>query len=459
MSFSSKAVLLPAVKHADVMGRYLKLIPDELEGSLDDDGGSWGASSNGNANSTVNAWKGSGIVFDWPGVQLTFQNVRNTTTVKIKMRGGLSVFGYRVVPCISADKNENDGDIEDEDDRSHDKVLNTYGFWGISNTEREYELATNLDPQSSYKVQIWKQDDPGNGVVKIVGLVVDNGGAADEKQKKEGDGNDSTNNTRRRTIEFVGDADVLGFLNMTNTTTRRMSALFLAPVLTLGGPRMRKGTDVSKAWPVLVAKELNRRTKDVVDWQIIAKTEICCAKYQDEYPSMAEVYAYSMYDEWRVLQSGDRDGKSLSPVDAVCLYIGQDDQGALGGQFMKNTERLVDGFLALLNRIRQVRGPKTKVVVIVPTWDCVLSRIGSEKGRAFTASSQNDLWKQAVQQMGGEEKNFFVVENQHDPQIALGGRDDFGLMLQWNASSHSKFAAGLADKLKPILDFSWKDGS
>ena len=290
MSLSSKMVLLPAVKHADVMGRYLKLIPDELEGSINVDGGG-GTSSIDNISSTVNAWTGSGIVFDWPGVQLTFRNVRNTTTVKIKMRGGLSVFGYRVVPTSSStDQSETGADgEEDEDDHSHNKVLNTYGFLGISNAEREYELATNLDPHRSYKVQIWKQDDPGNGIVKIVGLVVDNGGTADEKKKGEEGANDSTNNSRRRTIEFVGGADVLGFLNMTNTTTRRMSALFLAPVLTLGGPRIRKGTDVSKAWPVLVAKELNRHTKDIVEWQIVAKTEICCAKYQDEYPSMAEV--------------------------------------------------------------------------------------------------------------------------------------------------------------------------
>ena len=130
-----------------------------------------------------------------------------------------------------------------------------------------------------------------------------------------------------------------------------------------------------------------------------------------------------MYDEWRVLQSGDRDGKRLTPVDAVCLYIGQDDQGCLGGQFMKNTDRLVEGFLALLNRIRQVRGPETKVIVVVPTWDCILSRIGSEKGRAFTASSQNDLWKQAVQQMGGEEKvrcSYFKSD---------GSQDDVGCAL------------------------------
>jgi hypothetical protein len=111
-----------------------------------------------------------------------------------------------------------------------------------------------------------------------------------------------------------------------------------------------------------------------------------------------------MYDEWRVPQSGDKEGGNLKPVDAVCLYIGQEDQGALGGLFMKNQERLVSGFTALLTRIRQVRGDQTKVIVIVPTWDCVLSKIGSEKGRAFTASSQNDLWKQAIQQMGGEDK-------------------------------------------------------
>ena len=151
---------------------------------------------------------------------------------------------------------------------------------GISNAEKEYVLATNLDPLVPYRVQIWKQDDPGNGIVKIVGLVVDHGGTADEKDESE---------SNRLTIEFVGDADVLGFLNMSKTTTRRLSAIFLAPILMIGGPRMRKGTDVTRAWPVLVARELNRRAKEAVDWQIIAKAGVCCAKYHDEYPSMAEV--------------------------------------------------------------------------------------------------------------------------------------------------------------------------
>jgi hypothetical protein len=105
-----------------------------------------------------------------------------------------------------------------------------------------------------------------------------------------------------------------------------------------------------------------------------------------------------------VKQGEDHEGKDLKSVDAVCVYIGQADQGALGGQFMKNTEKLVASFLALLTRIRHVRGESVKVIVVVPTWDCVLSKIGSEKGRAFTASSQNDLWKEAVQQMGGEDK-------------------------------------------------------
>ena len=108
MSLSSTSVLLPAIKYANVMGRYLKLIPKE-EADEDNDSGEGGGggggtgTSNNNLNDKFNSWKGTGVVFDWPGVQLTFRNVRNTTTIKIKMRGGLSVFGYRVVRNDSRD--------------------------------------------------------------------------------------------------------------------------------------------------------------------------------------------------------------------------------------------------------------------------------------------------------------------------------------------------------------------
>ena len=127
---------------------------------------------------------------------------------------------------------------------------------------------------------------------------------------------------------------------------------------------------------------------------------------------------------------------SLEPVDAVVLYIGQNDQASLGGQFMDSDTQLLGGFIALLQQIRFVRGENAKIVVIAPSLDAVVDCVCTERGHRITAETQNRVWKQAVEQLGGEERHYYLIENRHEPQIQVSGRGQFGLMLHWNAKSH-----------------------
>jgi hypothetical protein len=210
------------------------------------------------------------VRFDWPGVRLTFAGIQGTTTIAIRMKGGGSVFGYQVTPGSSKQQ-----------------ILNC--FWNRI-SQKTYVLAKGLDPKQTYQVEIWKRDDPGNGVVEVSGLVLDEGGTATKATEKD----------KKKMIEFVGDSDTVGFGNTAARSGMLFSLMFELPCMYCGVPSYVKATDASQSWPAYLSRSLN------VDYSIVAESGIG-AKY-------SEGVDHNMIDIYR--RPINRDGKSSQ---CLCL--------------------------------------------------------------------------------------------------------------------------------------------
>ena len=165
-SISGK-VLVGAASHAHVMGRHLC-----------------------DAHGTV--W------FDWPAVRLSFYGLSSTTTISIRMYSGRSVLGYCVVHSNTTTSSGEDRTVVCKG------VLSCY--WHFH--QRDYPVAQDLDPSKQYDLSVWKQDDPGTGIVKISGLLIDRGGSGTIV-----DGTSENVQRTRRHLEFVGNSDTVGFGN------------------------------------------------------------------------------------------------------------------------------------------------------------------------------------------------------------------------------------------------------
>lgn len=345
------------------------------------------------------------IRFDWPGVHLTFCEVKGTTTIALRMKGGGSVFGYQI-------------------SEKPPQILNC--FWNRV-SEKTYILGKGLDPSQSYMLEIWKRNDPGNGIVQVSALVLD----------KEGTCAIATPSPRKL-IEFVGDSDTVGFGNMAAKSGMLYSLLCEFPCMSCGIPKYVEATDSSQSWPAHLSQSLD------VDYGIIAQSGIG-AMYGDYVKhNMIEVYARSLNDDAK------SKSEPLAPVDAVLVYIGMNDLADLKSSLRDTEKCLLKGFRELLTVIRQER-PNVNIIVVVPKEDAILACVVSERENGHACKIQSRVWKQAVKEMGGEEKGFYIVENRHEPQINLNSKVDYGMMLHWNAMSCKKWANGLTDSIRKTL--------
>jgi len=425
-------VLLRAASHAKVMGRHLR---DETDGS---------------------------VRFDWPAVRISFLQLTGTAAVSIRMHAGRSVLGYRVVLHNSQ---------QSTDSQQHeDKVVVCNGVLScyLHFRRRDYRVASDLDPNKRYDLQIWKQDDPGIGVVQVFGLLVDPGGSAISQDSTSSD----SRQPRRKHIEFVGDSDTVGFGNMASKSGFCYSYLFQVPAMLLGVPCVRKTTDATQSFAAFTASKIGADC----DYSIIARSGIGAQHSEAGMPeNMCSVYDRAIF---RDASSKMRSSEGPQP-DLVVVYIGHNDLSSLADQetygvFGSNRSSVesVEGmmyksFVNLLQKIRrrhpvpdgssddnekvQEEGDAVKIVIVVPHQDAILASVSNERELRSIVETHRGAWAQAVDDMGGADAHIYIVENRHEPQIQLNSRQDFGMMLHWNASSCEKWANGLAPQLEGFL--------
>ncbi|CAB9514480.1 Creatinase/Prolidase N-terminal domain [Seminavis robusta] len=371
------------------------------------------------------------IMVDWPGVRLEFRLISNTRSVAIRIKGRSACFGYRVV---AQEKGNDERNHVNTDDAADKLVILSSG------KEQDYPLHDNLlNSNTTYKVSIWKRDDPINGGAIISGLVIDSDGNVQPNRKEDGNLFQQPPNTRL--LEFVGDSDTVGF----GINGQKSGFLYFLccqmPCMTMA-PSLRKSTDVTKSWAHLTARQLK------ADYSVVAWSGIG-AKYSPEsnMPSMLESYA-TLLPSGKQKPIPPNEGSMLGPEpSAVILYIGQNDEYA-----DKSEDKLQKGFAALLKKIREFRPSHIPIVVVAPALDCNLAcAFMGKKDNTAKAERQNRLWKAAVQDL--VDSNIHVVDHKHEPDIALNSKEDFGICLHWNAASNLKFANPLVPKLKKILNW------
>jgi lysophospholipase L1-like esterase len=370
---------------------------------------------------------------DWPGVRLDFGGVTGTSTVKIRMNGNMAVFGYRLVDEASSGNNKDD----DDDDVDDQFVLVT------RITPSDYPLSrsdggTELDPAKTYKISIWKRDDPMNGGATILGLVVDENGKGLHKHKEDAKYQDVS---KKPLIEFVGDSDTVGF-GVRGSKSTVWHYLLCEIWMTLCRPSIRQRTDVTQSWAHRAARELK------ADYHVIALSGVG-AKYN---VADVEDNMIAMYPRMLGTKSNTsvepKEARFLGPTpDAVVIYIGQNDERSLSSFSLE--KKLEGAFTGLLEVIRSYRPAPIPIVVVIPAPDARLSCQGTEKTSHATAVRQAKIWNQVVEKMADDA--IHVVENQHEPQIEHNSPEEYGTCLHWNVSGNRKWASGLTPKLREVL--------
>jgi lysophospholipase L1-like esterase len=144
---------------------------------------------------------------------------------------------------------------------------------------------------------------------------------------------------------------------------------------------------------------------------------------------------------------------SLGPADAVVVYIGHNDKVRMANHRESNT-KLSDGYEELLLLIRKHRPMPIPIIVIVPTLNAAVTGVATESKRLETCAIQHELWSHLVlYKLGGPAAGgFYLVENEHDPNISLHSTADHGMCLHWNSDSHRKWARGLEPQIRQVLD-------
>lgn len=395
------------------------------------------------------------VSFDWPAVRLSFYGLSGTTAIAIRMHSGRSVLGYCVVHSSTTNSSDEDRTVVCQG------VLSCY--WHFH--QRDYPVARDLDPNKQYDLSVWKQDDPGTGIVQLSGLLIDRGGSGTIV-----DGTFENVRRTRRHIEFVGNSDTVGFGNLSPKSGWCSAWCCQMPALLMGRPGLRTATDAARSFAAFTASILD------CDYGIIALSGIGA---QHSLNGMVENMC-SVYDRALFLDPSTSMSISDGPkTDLVVVYIGNNDMVVLAEledysifvSERSNVESLegmlYKAFVNLLWKIRQ-RHPVpevisddgeirereedvVKIVVVLPHDDAILSCMRSERELKAGIACQCAAWSRAVEDMGGANAHIYTVHNRHQPQISLNSREDFGMMLHWNVSSCEKWASGLAPQLLDIL--------
>lgn len=367
------------------------------------------------------------VRFDWPAVRLMFEGITGTCTAGIRMKPGRSVFGYSIIAVDS-----------DDDENGEEEILNCIHH--ILNRVKNIILRTDLDPSKIYNVSIWKRDDPGQGTVQVFGLMVDSDATQVVAQEPV---------TRRFHLEFVGDSDTVGFGNLGRRSSMMTFLLFQMACL-MCNRNLQQATDATKSWPAHIARALDDSTYSIVAWSGIG------AKYSYCSCNMIEAYPRILADDCH-----STDTANLGGADAVVVYIGQNDLSKLQEELCSffSHDKLVDGYVELLKVIRQHRPLPIPVIVVVPASDAVVACVSSIKECQKVAEISNQSWNRAVEEVGGNEAGYHLLENRHEPQISLSPKQDFGLMMHWSASSCEKWADGMVPGMKRILSESSSSGT
>lgn len=97
-----------------------------------------------------------------------------------------------------------------------------------------------MDPAKTYRLEIWKRDDGGSGIVKVSGLVMDPGATCHDETSLPS----SAGSPKKRYLEFVGDSDSVGFGNVGPKSSLPYFFLVQLPLYKMGWPQsMREVTD------------------------------------------------------------------------------------------------------------------------------------------------------------------------------------------------------------------------
>jgi lysophospholipase L1-like esterase len=407
-STSKKKKLLASAVHVErIMGRHV----------VDDDSG--------------------GVIVDWPGVRLEFGGIKNTTSVGIRLQGNLAVFGFRLVVEDDDDPEVGRNAVEDDDDDDELVLVTTM-------SKQDFELYDNLNPDRTYKVSLWKRDDPANGGATIHGLLVDAPHGKCKKRRPEDDFNMFTERPNRRLLEFVGDSDTVGF----GIRGEKSSFLYFVccqMALMSTAHRLRKSTDVTQSWVHVTAEQLQ------ADYTVVAWSGMGVQwSESNTIPNMLTAYS-TMLPSTSSIDKTHVEPADVSffgpPPSVVIVYLGQNDE-----MKTKDEVRLQKAYAMLLRRIREYRPAPIPVVILVPALDCQLSRVfDGPKANTALAARQNKLWKQAVQELG--DSHIHVLEHKHEPDIQLNSEQDYAIGLHWNVTSNKKWADPLVPKLKRILNW------
>jgi hypothetical protein len=486
--------LLPAALYATAMGRHV------IDWSTSDEE--------------------SQILLEWPGVRFTFI-VQGTRNIAVRLQTAGAVFGYHV---LSVDSNNDTVAAVKTSFVVEEQILGGgLSFFGRGGV-KDHVLTTDLNASLMYRVEIWKRNDPGS-ISRLHGLLIDaETGSKGVKPNKRGEFLlDVTNKTpapptttSKLHLEFVGDADTVGFGNVSRKTSLWYYGLCQMTCLPFSSS-LQRATDVQQSWPVFLCRALEQDKSTTtttsssifangVQYSIIAWSGIG-AKYSslslDVKRNMINVYPLLLpSDEMSIMKSrqkdgnshnhkadekqkkknnkkktgdnnddddndkyGDGDGMSLPqpPVHAVIVYLGRNDVESLKDSDTYSEAKLTSAYETLLKRIRHRRpwsssssgsgnGVRIPIIVVVPSLTAMVSCCKSKRQRQTACELAIRLWTTLVEEkLGGPAAGFFVVETEHEPNIALHSKADHGMCLHWNSESHRKWARGLERKIRHIL--------
>jgi len=395
------------------------------------------------------------VKLDWPGVRLDFDNpISQTLSIQVRMIGNGSSFGYRLT-AISEGVDQR-SIYNNNDDEGEDRFfLATPPGKKIANypllTLDGVSAVSKLDPKKSYKLSLWKRDDPFHGGAQILGLAVDRTCTCAPAETF------LTSNKQSRLIEFVGDSNTVGF-GITSPKTGFVQHLFCGLLCTkyLKKPvNLIKTTDTTKAWGHRVATELDA-DYHIIAWSGIGATHSVIVEGNT---NMTQAYSRVLASDPSTDVAPGSDSLGASP-DAVVVYIGQNDM-----VMTSNPAKFKNGFSQLLQKIRSYRPLPTPIVVIIPSRDTKLAAQRSKSSNRQIAGALNQIWTQVVKEQVEREAHETDVDNigpcthileaNHDPPLSgTRSSDDFGMIFHWNVSSNDKWAKWVVPRLKNILN--WK---
>jgi len=132
-------------------------------------------------------------------------------------------------------------------------------------------------------------------------------------------------------------------------------------------------------------------------------------------------------------------------VDLVVLYIGGNDWWTLE---QKEDDRLVEGYVAFLALLRQLR-PRQPILVLTADESSGSCLVTPERQQLFSRDMKRVLGR-AVDRAGGENERIHLREVVPQPAIDVTLDSDWALMEHWSVAAHEKWAQGVIRLIEEI---------